>query len=60
MTLTDIIILTLTLLILGSIVYFKWIKKSDKLSCNCSKKATCSLKIEELRDLFKDIKKPIE
>lgn len=60
MTLTDIIILTFTLLIFGSIVYFKWIKKSDKLSCHCSKKSTCGLKIEELRDLFKDIKKPIQ
>ncbi|MDY3196238.1 MAG: hypothetical protein RBQ95_05200 [Paracholeplasma sp.] len=57
MSIADVVILIFTTLILGSIVYFKWIKKSDKLSCNCSKNKSCNLKIEELRDLFKDFKK---
>lgn len=57
MNLIDAVILIFTILILGLIIYFKWIKKKDKLSCNCSKVESCQIKIEELRDLFKDFNK---
>lgn len=57
MNLTDAVILIFTILILGLIIYFKWMKKKDKLSCNCSKVESCQIKIEELRDLFKDFNK---
>lgn len=55
MTLADIIILIFVIVFLGSIIYFKWLKKSNKngLSCHCYKRNTCNIKVQELKDLLK-------
>lgn len=55
MTLTDIIILIFVIAFLGSIIYFKWIKKSNKngLGCHCYKRNSCNIKVSELKDLLK-------
>lgn len=55
MNLIDGIILGFVIVVLVLIIYFKWIKKSDaSTSCHCYKSKSCSIKLEELRDLFKD------
>ncbi len=49
----DYIIVGIVLLIVGLIIYYRFIKKdSNGLSCNCYKAKTCGLKISELKDLF--------
>ncbi|MFA5720043.1 MAG: hypothetical protein WC939_03180 [Acholeplasmataceae bacterium] len=48
----DYLILGFVLLVLGLIIYFKWIKKSEKTSCHCYKAKSCGIKLEELRKLF--------
>lgn len=55
MSLIDIIILIFVILFLGSMIYFRWIRKGNKngLSCHCYKRNTCNLKFEELRDILK-------
>lgn len=53
MTFVDIIILIIVVLFLGSIIYFRWIKK-DKTGtgCHCYKAKTCMLKIEDLKNMI--------
>ena len=48
----DYVILGLVLLVVGLIIYFKWIRKSEKASCHCYKAKSCGIKLEELRQLF--------
>lgn len=55
MTLVDVLILVITVLILSSITYFRFIKRKTVLGCNCSMKSTCSLKIENIQAMFEDI-----
>lgn len=49
----DYVILGFVLVIIGLIIYFRWIKKDkNKTNCNCYKAKSCTLKLEELRKLF--------
>lgn len=53
MSLIDGIILFIVLMFLGLIIYFRWIKKdSNALNCNCYKRKSCGLKMEELKSLL--------
>lgn len=53
MSIVDIIILVLVVLFLGSIIYFRWIKKdASGLNCNCYKRKSCSLKMDEIKHLL--------
>ncbi len=53
MSIVDVIILILVVLFLGSIIYFRWIKKDPNgLNCNCYKRKSCSLKMNELKHLL--------
>lgn len=53
MTLIDVIILIFVVLFLGSIIYFRWIKKDkNNSSCHCYKAKTCLLKIEDLKSVI--------
>ncbi len=53
----DYFILGFVLIVIGLIVYFRFIKKDSKnLSCNCYKAKNCGLKINELKDLFSNEK----
>lgn len=55
MTITDTFILIFVVLVLGLIVYFRFIRKSrkDKLNCYCYKRNSCNLKVQELKDILK-------
>ena len=47
------IILLLVLLLIGAIIYFKFIKKQpQKSSCHCYKAKTCSVKLDELKNII--------
>ncbi|MGI6360380.1 MAG: hypothetical protein ACOX02_05020 [Acholeplasmatales bacterium] len=49
----DYVILGFVLIIIGLIIYFRWIKKNkNKTECNCYKSKNCNVKLEELRKLF--------
>ncbi|MDD2575117.1 MAG: hypothetical protein PHD47_01465 [Acholeplasmataceae bacterium] len=53
MKLIDMIILLLVLLLIGAIIYFKFIKKQpQKSSCHCYKAKTCSVKLDELKNII--------
>jgi len=53
MILIDMIILLVVLLILGFIIYFKFIKKQpQKSSCHCYKAKSCSIKLDELKNII--------
>lgn len=55
MNLVDFIILLIVVLILGLIVYFRWIKKDqNSANCHCYKAKTCQLKIEDLKNIILD------
>lgn len=48
----DIIILIFVTVFLGSIIYFRWIKKSPEgTGCHCYRAKTCNLKLDELKDI---------
>ncbi len=56
----DVIIVSIVVLVLGLIVYFRFIKKDSKgVSCNCYKAKTCGLKVAELKDLFFEQEKQV-
>lgn len=55
MTFVDMIILVFVLLILSSIIYFRFVKRKSVLGCNCSMKNSCSLKIENIKAIFEEI-----
>lgn len=51
----DYIILGFVLVIIGLIIYFRWIKKDkNKTGCNCYKAKSCTIKLDELRKLFEN------
>lgn len=53
MNLIDLIILLVVLLIIGTIVYFKFFKKQPyKSSCHCYKAKSCSVKLDELKNII--------
>lgn len=55
MNLVDFIILLIVVLILGLIIYFRWIKKDkNSTNCHCYKAKTCQLKIEDLKNIILD------
>lgn len=55
MALTDVVILILVIAFLGSIIYFRWIKKGKNgSSCHCYKSQSCNLKIEDLKNIIKN------
>jgi len=49
----DFIILLIVLIILGSIIYYKFIKKQpNKSSCHCYKAKSCSVKLNDLKEII--------
>ncbi|HHT39074.1 MAG: hypothetical protein RBS76_00070 [Acholeplasmatales bacterium] len=50
----DYLILAFVLVLVALIVYFRFIKKGSTGTCNCYKAKTCGLKLNELKDLFKE------
>lgn len=49
----DFIILLIVLIILGSIIYYKFIKKQpNKSSCHCYKAKSCSVKLVDLKEIM--------
>lgn len=47
----DVIILIVILLFLGSIIYFRWIKKKPEGTCHCYRAKSCNLRLEDLKDV---------
>lgn len=50
----DFIILGFVIIVISLIIYFRFIKNENKGTCNCYKSKTCGLKVDDLKDLFKD------
>ncbi len=49
----DFIILLIVLIILGSIIYYKFIKKQpNKSGCHCYKAKSCSVKLGDLKEII--------